>query len=300
MSEHVLVYDDAPKPKFVVATLAGVVLLHVAVGYGLGQMQMNKIVLPEPKPMQVQFINLIEDKTPPTLPATPVSDVPAPTPPKPAEPKPTPRKSVPPKPIPPKPVESKPTPPKPIEPKPTPPKVAEPKPVPIKTPAPTPIQTSAPTPVPAQAPVAEQTPVTPAPVAPPATPAPPVSPAPAPVPAQAPAAPSSSSKQATTATDTGPIKLSSGQVQASWVSAPNLHFSADEAMDFNPRKKSVTVTFKFNAQGAISGVTVSGTGDRSLDREIKNRIARAKLHPQIINGTARAGTATVNLTLSGF
>lgn len=294
MSEHVLVYDDAPKPKLVAGALVGVVLLHVAVGYGLGQMQPNTIVLPKPKPMQVQFINLIEDKAPPTLPAVP--DTPAPTPPKPVESTPTPPKPAEPKPTPPKPVQAKPvpTPHKPIEPKPA-----------VKTPAPTPVAT--PTPTQTQAPVAAAPtpePIAPQTPAPQATPAPtPAPPAPAPVSTAPPAPPApaaSSSKPTASAADTGPVKLSSAQVQASWLSAPNLHFSADEAMDFNPRQKSVTVTFKFNAQGSISGVTVSGTGDRALDREIKNRIARAKLHPQVINGTARAGTATVNLTLSGF
>lgn len=280
MSDY-LFSSDKSSPKLVMTALVGVVALHAVAVFGLSRMKIVQLELPKFKPMEVQFINLVEDETPPTAPVEPTPLTPTPAPPKPVEP---------PKPTPPKPIQ----PPKPVEP---------PKPAPAPVPTPTSIQTSAPTPA-----LAPPKP-TPEPSVP--TPTPPPTPVPVPTPEPsvpvvsrsamptATAVPSSNVSQATTE-DTGPIKLSGSQVQASWVSAPNLHFSAEQAVDFNPRNKSVIVTFNFSKDGSINGVTISTTGDRSLDREIRNRIARAKLHPQIVGGMARSGTASVNLMLSGF
>lgn len=93
-----------------------------------------------------------------------------------------------------------------------------------------------------------------------------------------------------------PINIS--VTAASWRNKPNLHFDADEAMDFNPKNTTITATFSFNETGKISNVQITSTGDNRLDRQIKSRIARARLHPQIKDGTPRAGTATTTLQIN--
>lgn len=94
-----------------------------------------------------------------------------------------------------------------------------------------------------------------------------------------------------------PINLSSSQVAASWLKKPNLSFGADEILELGePKKRSVSANFNFDAKGNISNITIETTGSVKLDRELKKRLAKARLHPQVIDGSARAGKA--NFTIS--
>lgn len=84
---------------------------------------------------------------------------------------------------------------------------------------------------------------------------------------------------------------------ASWRVKPNLHFSAEEAAEFNPKATAIQASFWFDEKGKISQISISSTGDSRLDRQIKTRLARASLHPQKQNGVARAGQATATLEI---
>lgn len=89
-----------------------------------------------------------------------------------------------------------------------------------------------------------------------------------------------------------PISLSNSQVMASWLNKPKLDFGADEIFELGePRKKSVNASFDFDAKGNVSNITIETTGSAKLDRELKKRLAKARLHPQVIDGVARAGRA---------
>lgn len=87
------------------------------------------------------------------------------------------------------------------------------------------------------------------------------------------------------------LTLNSAQVNASWDKKPDLSFSADDG--FSPRKKTVTATFSFDERGKISGVSITSTGDKSMDREIKRRFASAKLKAQ-----GGSGSASVQLLIN--
>lgn len=87
------------------------------------------------------------------------------------------------------------------------------------------------------------------------------------------------------------LTLSSAEVNASWDKKPDLGFGADEG--FKPKNKTVTATFSFDERGKISGVSITSTGDRSMDKEIKRRFASAKLKAQ-----GGSGTASVQLLIN--
>lgn len=87
------------------------------------------------------------------------------------------------------------------------------------------------------------------------------------------------------------LSLSSAEVNASWAKKPDLSFSADEG--FNPKNKTVTAQFSFDEQGRISNVTISSTGDKAMDRQIKRRFASARLKAQ-----GGSGTASVQLLIN--
>ncbi|MDO4427020.1 MAG: hypothetical protein Q4B88_02715 [Moraxella sp.] len=95
-----------------------------------------------------------------------------------------------------------------------------------------------------------------------------------------------------------PVQLSSSEVEASWRSRPNLHFSVAEKSNFNPSNTHLTASFNFDEKGNISNVRVSGTGDAGLDRVLRQRIARAKLHPKVIDGTPRHGSANISINFN--
>lgn len=119
--------------------------------------------------------------------------------------------------------------------------------------------------------------------------------------------PSQSSNQASTSststkdkssTASEPIKLSSAQVMASWRVKPNLHFDEVEIEELGaPKTNTIHASFNFDEKGNISGISISSTGSVKLDREIKKRFGRAKLHPKIVDGSPRSGEAVVSITL---
>ncbi|MDO4250340.1 MAG: TonB family protein [Moraxella sp.] len=85
---------------------------------------------------------------------------------------------------------------------------------------------------------------------------------------------------------------------ASWKRKPNLSFA--NAYEYNPKTTSVSATISVDASGKITSVSVSSTGDRALDREIVRRIKQYSLNPHLSGGQAVSGKVTISLSLSGF
>ncbi|MDO4897313.1 MAG: TonB family protein, partial [Moraxella sp.] len=81
----------------------------------------------------------------------------------------------------------------------------------------------------------------------------------------------------------------SGRANANWRSKPRFIGLSSETV-----KGAVTVqaTVTINAQGRITNVTITSTGDRALDQQIRSAIRRASFHPfkndkgQVLSGTA--------------
>lgn len=89
--------------------------------------------------------------------------------------------------------------------------------------------------------------------------------------------------------DNAALMLSGGNLNASWEIKPDVHFDALERDDYRPKTQTISVRFSFDKRGSISNVRVS-SGDRALDRAIRQRVARARLKEQ-----PRAGEAQFEL-----
>lgn len=87
------------------------------------------------------------------------------------------------------------------------------------------------------------------------------------------------------------VQLSAGEV--SWVNKPSLSYDADM---YSPKHKQVLVTYKVNKNGGVESVSFS-TGDKDLDRLLRNQLKKAKFKPFIREGQAVSGTVTVSFQL---
>lgn len=87
------------------------------------------------------------------------------------------------------------------------------------------------------------------------------------------------------------VQFSVGEV--AWEHKPILSYDADM---FSPRRKEVEVTYKVNQHGDVESVHFS-TGDRDLDRLLRNQLKKAKFKPFIREGQAVSGTVTVSFRL---
>lgn len=80
---------------------------------------------------------------------------------------------------------------------------------------------------------------------------------------------------------------------ASWKVRPNfsgLHSDTVEAISLNTR-------LTFSATGKVTKVEGIKTGDRDLDREIRNRIMRASLHPNVLQGSSAGGEGSFVISI---